>query len=59
MVGVAVSRISFAVLIVACFLLTAYFGVAAWHTATDQSEDITGQVFPPELNGWQRPLPRR
>jgi hypothetical protein len=40
------SRLSFALLIVAGLILTAYFGAAAWRMSDDSQTDITGHVTP-------------
>lgn len=40
------SRLSFALLIVACLMLTAYFGALAWRMSDDSHTDITGQIMP-------------
>jgi hypothetical protein len=40
------SRISFALLIVAGLMLTAYFGALAWRMSDDSPTDVTGQITP-------------
>jgi hypothetical protein len=40
------SRLSFALLIVAGLMLTAYFGAAAWRMSDDSHTDITGHITP-------------
>jgi hypothetical protein len=40
------SRLSFALLIVAALMLTAYFGAVAWRMSDDSHTDVTGQIMP-------------
>jgi hypothetical protein len=40
------SRLSFALLIVAGLMLTAYFGAVAWRMSDDSHTDVTGQIMP-------------
>ena len=40
------SRLSFALLIVAGLMLTAYFGAAAWRLSDDSHMDVTGHITP-------------
>jgi hypothetical protein len=40
------SRFTVGLLIVACLMLTAYFGAAAWRTSDDNQMDITGRIGP-------------
>jgi hypothetical protein len=40
------SRLSFALLIVAGLMLTVYFGAAAWRMSDDSHTDVTGHITP-------------
>lgn len=40
------SRLSLALLLVTCLVLTVYFGAAAWRLSDDSHIDITGQIPP-------------
>jgi hypothetical protein len=40
------SRLSFALLIAAGLMLTAYFGAVAWRLSDDSHTDITGHITP-------------
>jgi hypothetical protein len=40
------SRLSFALLIAAGLILTAYFGAVAWRVSDDSHTDITGHITP-------------
>jgi hypothetical protein len=44
--GQEMSRLSFALLIVAGLFFTAYFGAAAWRLSDDGHMDVTGQIRP-------------
>ena len=40
------SRFAVGLLVVACLMLTAYFGAAAWRASDDNQMDITGRIGP-------------
>jgi hypothetical protein len=45
------SQLLFAILMAACFSLTAYLGHAAWRA----NEDVVNRVPPAEIYGWRPP----
>ena len=42
------SRFTLGLAVVACLMLTAYFGAAAWRASDDPHMDITGSIGPAE-----------
>ena len=40
------SRFTLGLAVVACLMLTAYFGAAAWSASDDPHMDITGSIGP-------------
>jgi hypothetical protein len=40
------SRFTLGLAVVACLMLTAYFGAAAWRASDDPHMDITGSIGP-------------
>jgi hypothetical protein len=54
----AMSRISFAFLIVTSLALTVYFGSVAWRLSDDGDNDITGRISTGQSNGWRSPPSR-